>query len=233
MKPNWLTHLFDLFFPHLCLACGSTPLQEDTAIICFSCKRKLPATGMHLMQENRFTDRFFGRIYLQAGAAMYHFKDGNQVQHLIHQLKYKGKSRVGLQLGVDYGKLLTQSAFFKDIDVIIPVPLHPVKERKRGYNQSDYIAMGLSKTMQKPWLKKGLIRTKYGVSQTQKSRLGRYENILQSFQVGQTDTLKGKHILLVDDVLTTGATLEACATKLLEVPNTKISMVTIAIAGTN
>ncbi len=232
MSANWLTHLFNLFFPHLCLACGKNSLQ-GTAITCFSCNRKLPSTGMHLMQENRFTDRFFGRIYLQAGAAMYHFKDGNQVQHLIHQLKYEGKSRVGLKLGADYGKLLIQSTFFRDIDVIIPVPLHPVKERKRGYNQSDYIAMGLSKTMQKPWLKKGLIRTKYGVSQTQKSRIERYENVLQSFKVGQIDALKGKHILLVDDVLTTGATLEACATKILEVPDTKISMVTIAIAGTN
>lgn len=231
MKPNWLTDLFDLFFPHLCLACGHNPLQ-GTAILCFSCKRKLPATGMHTMKENRFTDRFFGRIYLQAGAAMYHFKEDNQVQQLIYQLKYKGKSRVGEKLGADYGKLLSNSPLFSTIDAIVPVPLHPAKERKRGYNQSDYLAMGLAETMQKPWLKKGLIRTKYGASQTKKSRIERYENVLQSFKVGEAAALKGKHILLVDDVLTTGATLEACATKILEVPNTKISMATIAIAGT-
>ncbi|MFK7979330.1 MAG: ComF family protein [Saprospiraceae bacterium] len=231
MKVTWLTDLFDLFFPHLCLACGENQLQGN-AILCFACQRKLPSTEMHAMQENRFTDRFFGRVYLQAGAAMYHFKEGNQVQALIHQLKYKGKSRVGEKLGEDYGKLLIKSPFFSTIDVIVPVPLHPTKERKRGYNQSDYFAMGLAKTMQKPWLKKGLIRTKYGASQTQKTRLERYENVLQSFKVGQLTALKDKHVLLVDDVLTTGATLEACATKILAVPNTKISIVTIAIAGT-
>jgi len=129
-------------------------------------------------------------------------------------------------------KLLANNPLFSTVDIIVPVPLHPTKERKRGYNQSDYFAKGLAKTMQKPWLKKGLIRTKYGKSQTQKNRLERYENVLQSFKIGQFAALKDKHILLVDDVLTTGATLEACATKILAIPNTKISMVTIAIAGT-
>ena len=232
MKPNWLTYLFDLFFPHLCLSCGVNHLK-GTAILCFICKGKLPSTGMHVMNENRFTDRFFGRIYLQAGTAMYHFKEGNQVQYLIHQLKYKGRSRIGLKLGENYGKILAVSTVFADIDVIIPVPLHPAKERKRGYNQSDYFAMGLAETMHKPWLKKGLIRIKYGESQTSKTRAERYENVFRSFVVGNASDLQGKHILLVDDVLTTGATLEACATKILEVPDTKVSMATIAIAGMN
>jgi len=230
MKPNWLTDLFDLFFPHLCLACGEKPLQ-GTAILCFTCQRKLPETGMHTMKENRFTDRFFGRVYLQAGAAMYHFKEGSPVQHLIHQLKYKGRSRIGLKLGEAYGKLLKESTSFTDVEVIVPVPLHPAKERKRGYNQSDHFAMGLAKTMQKPWLKNGLKRIKYGESQTTKSQSERYTNVMTAFEVGQAAALAGKHILLVDDVLTTGATLEACATKILEVPNTKVSMATIAMAG--
>lgn len=231
MKPNWLTDLFDLFFPHLCMTCEKNQLQGKE-ILCFSCKRKLPETGMHTMKENRFTDRFFGKIYVQAGAAMYHFKEGSQVQHLIHQLKYHGKSKVGLKLGADYGRLLKKSPIFAAIDLIIPVPLHPAKERKRGYNQSDHLAMGLAETMSKPWLKKGLKRIKYGESQTNKSRIERYENVMQSFVVGKASDLQGKHILLVDDVLTTGATLEACATKILEIPNTKVSMATIAIAGT-
>ncbi len=231
MKANWFKDLFDLFFPNLCLACGANQLQ-GTAIICHTCQRKLPVTDMHKMHENRFTDRFFGRIYLQSAAALYHYKDGGAVQELVHKLKYYGKSRIGIKLGEMYGKQLIQSAYFKNIDLIVPVPLHPRKERKRGYNQSDQFAIGLSETMGKPWLKKGLKRIKYGKSQTKKSQLERYENVMSSFAVDQAEKLVGKHILLVDDVLTTGATLEACATKILEVPNTKISMATIAIAGT-
>lgn len=231
MKTNWFKDLFNLFFPNLCLACGANQLQ-GTAVICHACHRKLPVTNMHTMPENRFTDRFIGRVYLESGAAMYHYKEDSPVQQLVHKLKYYGKFRIGIKLGEMYGKQLMQSDYFKNIDVIVPVPLHPRKERKRGYNQSDQFAMGLSKTMKKSWLKNGLVRTKYGISQTKKNQLERYENVMTSFAVGQTEELIGKHILLVDDVLTTGATLEACATKILEVPDTKISLATIAIAGT-
>jgi len=214
------------------MACEKEELQGKE-ILCLSCKRKLPKTGMHEMKENRFTDRLAGRVYLQAGAALYHFKEDNPVQRLIHKLKYERKPKIGINLGRAYGKELAQSSFFKEIDVIVPVPLHVVKERKRGYNQSDQFAMGLSETMNKPWLKKGLIREKYGQSQTRKSQSERYDNVLTAFAVGEAAKLKGKHILIVDDVLTTGATLEACATKILEIPDTKVSMATIAIAGTS
>lgn len=230
MKWQWLKDLGDLFFPHLCLACEENRL-DGQEILCHTCKRNLPETNMHELKENRFTDRFWGRVYLETGAALYIYAKGEHVQSLIHQLKYKDKPRIGVKLGERYGKKLKKAALYADIDVIIPVPLHPKKERKRGYNQSDQFAMGLSDTMDIPWMKNGLTRVTYGESQTRKSRSDRFEEVMQAFEVTNPKKLEGKHILLVDDVLTTGATLEACASKILKVPNTKVSMVTLAIGG--
>ncbi len=232
MKGHWLKHFFSLFFPNLCLACGEGLLSSDE-VICLPCRINLPKTNMHRMKENHFTDRLWGRVPLQSGAAMYLFSKGTKVQALIHKLKYKNKPAIGVKLGQQYGKTLKEATMFSSIDLIVPVPLHPRKERKRGYNQSDQFAIGLSKSMKKPWLKNGLKRLNYSQSQTTKSRFERYANVLSAFEVDSREELEGKHILLVDDVLTTGATLEACASKILEVPNTKISMVTIAIGGVN
>ena len=231
MKTTWLHDFFDLFFPRLCLACEHRQPSED-AVLCLSCQIGLPETGMHEMSENRFMDRFYGRVYLQAGAALYHYKKGGGVQNLIHKLKYRGKQIIGEKLGTYYGKQLLNSGNFSDIDLIVPVPLHPLKKKKRGYNQSDKFAAGLARSMQKPWVENGLIRTQYTESQARKNRKERYGEIMNSFQVNRGDLITGKHILLVDDVLTTGATLEACAHKILKVSDTKLSMLTIAIAGT-
>lgn len=226
---SYLNDLVSLLYPNLCMACSEN-LPSRGEIICLRCQYKLPKTNFHLEKDNPFTERFWGRLSLENGASLYHFVKGGRVQELLHRLKYLGKHEIGLRLGQWYGHQLRESPLYKDIDLIVPVPLHPRKERLRGYNQSAMFAKGLSESMGKPWSKNALLRNTFTETQTHKSRAERLENVLEVFEVANTKALESKHILLVDDVMTTGATLEACGSKILGVPGTKLSMVTIAIA---
>ena len=220
--------LADLVFPHLCYACAQRNIYNKD-LFCVRCQHHLPESDHHLHQENIFTRRFWGLIQLQGGAALYLYRKGGLVQHIIHQFKYQGKKEIGLRLGEYYGSKLLQSAQFQSIDAIVPVPLHKAKQRWRGYNQSEQFAFGLSNSMKKPTMNI-LSRTKDTSTQTKKDVLDRHENVDKIFQLVSNYQLPpGAHILLVDDVLTTGATLEACAKVLLD-QNFKVSMATIAIA---
>lgn len=223
-------HLLDLFYPRLCLACsGHLPAGEED--ICLFCQHRLPATGYHLLAENPFTERFWGRLPLQSGAGLYHFNKGGRVQQLIHQLKYHHRPEIGYHLGRLHGRQLTASPLFSEIDLIIPVPLHPRKQHARGYNQSSLYAKGLAETMQLPWSDKFLIRKTFTHTQTQKSRLERFDNVEKVFAVVRPEKIRGNHILLVDDVITTGATLEACGAVLLRHESVRLSMATIGFAS--
>ncbi len=218
-----------LVYPNLCVACREKhPIH--THMLCVSCMGTLIPTSHHLEKDNEFTERFWGRISLHAGAAMFPFVKGGRTQKMIHSLKYEGKYDIGVKMGQWYGQKLLESPLFKDIQIIVPVPIHPRKKHSRGYNQADAFAQGLAQTMQKPWSPKALKRIQHSDSQTKKSRAERLDNVLKAFAVNKANQLQGKHILLVDDVLTTGATLEACASKILEVPDTKVSLATIAIS---
>ena len=182
-------------------------------------------------RENAFTERFWGRINIHSGAALYHFSKEGRTQALIHELKYNNKQQVGIKLGNLYGKALLTSPYFNAIDLIVPVPLHARKLKKRGYNQSALFARGLSEAMNIPWTSKALKRVVETTTQTKKSRMDRFENVRSAFKLNSPNLVKDKHILLVDDVMTTGATLEACAEKLIGGENTRVSMVTIAYAS--
>jgi len=227
---KWMNDFAGLLYPRLCLACAERQPPRGS-LVCASCQLKLPRTDHHELQENAFTERFWGRVPIFSGAAMFHFVKGGRAQHLLHQLKYEGKQEIGVLLGEWYGRDLRDSPWFRSVEAIVPVPLHPRKERLRGYNQSDTFARGLSRSMRVPWYKNGLHRRVFTETQTKKGRLERFGNVEEVFEVGEPSILAGKHLLLIDDVITTGATLEACAHTLLGLPGVKVSMATIAMAS--
>jgi competence protein ComFC len=220
--------LLQLFFPRLCLACDRT-LPKGNSQICFVCQLKLPYTDFHLHQTNNVTDRFWGRVPIFTATAGLYFTKSGRVQRMIHRLKYENKPEIGLELGKKIGYKLKDSPLYQQIDLIIPVPMHPKKEYQRGYNQASKFAEGLSQTMQVPWSKEMLTKFTATETQTRKSREERFDNVASSFTLN--GNLQGKHVLLVDDVITTGATLEACASVMLKEQQVTISIAAIALAG--
>ncbi|SFG62950.1 ComF family protein [Pedobacter insulae] len=218
-----------LLFPNLCGGCGLSLYNGEEAI-CLRCMSDLPYTDFHLHQQNLVAKQLWGRLPFEAAMAMLYFKKGTKTQNLIHNLKYNGKTQVGVKLGGLLGEKLNDSEYYKDVDYIIPVPLHHKKERERGYNQSSYIAKGVAARMNVPVKENKLIRKRVTETQTKKSRYNRYENMLTVFEIVDPAVLKNKHILLLDDVITTGATLEACGNSLLKCGIKKLSIAGLAFA---
>ncbi|GGE55606.1 ComF family protein [Pedobacter psychrotolerans] len=226
---RWGSDLLGLLFPNLCNACGASLFQGEK-LICTKCLFDLPFTDYHLYQENKVMKQLWGRVPLNAAMALLYFRKGATAQRLIHSLKYNGKTDVGLLLGSMIGERLKLSSQYSDIDFIVPVPLHHYKLRSRGYNQSSFIAEGIAQTINIPFKEEILIRTVSTESQTKKNRFSRYENMKAVFKVPETNQIAGKHILLVDDVVTTGATLESCTNALLAYGALKVSIAAVAFA---
>ena len=199
-------------------------------LICTKCMYNLPYTDFHEQPGNIVAQQFWGKVKVEAAYALFYFAKGGKVQQLIHHLKYKNMPQVGNKLGVMAGEQLLYSDYFKGIDAIIPVPLHTSRLRKRGYNQSTCFAEGVAKALNNTVLTKSLIRKEATETQTHKSRFERSVNMRGVFALVDPDQLINKHILLVDDVVTTGATLEACVTTLLTVPGLRVSIAAIAYA---
>jgi ComF family protein len=217
-----------LVYPPLCAACDR-PLHDGETCICTSCRFHLPRTGYHRERGNAVEKLFWGNVPLCAATAFFHFSKGEGVQALVHRLKYKGRRDIGRFLGDWMGQELLQDAAFASAGLIVPVPLHPRRLRERGYNQSVLIAEGLSQSMGLPYAD-ALVRTVATPTQTRKHRFERFRNVGDVFAVGDPAAVAGRHILLVDDVLTTGSTLIGCATALLSVPGTRISVAALAVA---
>lgn len=225
-----LNDFISLIYPKNCASCGNSLFKHEECL-CTFCRYHLPKTNFHLQNGNPVEKLFWGRADIVSAVAYYAFGKGGKVQHLIHQLKYNGKKEIGLTVGKLYGQELKQSGKYELIDTIIPVPLHEKKKKKRGYNQSEYFAEGLSKSLHVSTDTTTLIRANESETQTKKSRFSRWQNVESIFHVAEPEKLTNKHILLVDDVVTTGSTLEACALTLLKISDVKVSIATIAFAN--
>jgi len=227
--PGFIHDFIALLYPRVCAACGNS-LFRNEEIICTFCLYHLPKTNYHLMADSPLDKVFWGRVPLANTAALYNFQKQSKVQHLIHQLKYKGRKDVGIYLGRLLGNDLRVSEAFQDVVKVIPVPLHPGKLRRRGYNQSEQIALGLAKAMNIEMDATSFIRTIDTETQTRKSRFARWENVKGIFKVTAPEQLANRHILLVDDVITTGATLESAANMLLKIEGVRLSVACIGFA---
>lgn len=223
-------NFLNLFYPRLCIACGENKPPSEQ-LLCIPCEEELPQTDFHHIKNNILSDKFWGRVDFEFCSALYYFDRGDKVQRIIHHLKYNNRPEVGVYLGEYYGNILKKAAGFPKIDYIVPVPLHPKKQYQRGYNQAAKFGEGLSTSLQIPLSTDNLIRNRYTQTQTKKSRLERLKNVESAFDITQPNLFQDKHILLVDDVVTTGATLETCILELLKTPNISVSLVCIALAS--
>lgn len=219
-----------LAYPETCCACGTMLITKEKHL-CLHCRALLPKTRFHKNRENQLTKIFWGRLQMETGTCLYYFQKGGRVQRLIHQFKYKGNTELGFYLGQLLGRSIKSSPYYRDIDCIIPVPLHPKRERLRGFNQSAVIAGGIASSLSVPCPTHLLIRKEYTETQTRKNRFNRWQNVADVFDTPEPEALINKSVLLVDDVITTGSTLEACAQKLLAIRGVRVWIATLAITS--
>jgi len=229
LKESYLADFFSLLFPQLCAACGES-LVAGEAVICTDCRFSLPYTDFHLQPDNIVAQQFWGRVKLEAAFALFYFVKGGKVQNMVHALKYKGNKEVGVLLGEMAGSRLAKNELFKTVDLVVPVPLHKKRLKQRGYNQAQCFAEGVARQLNATVETGNLVRPTATETQTHKSRFERFNNMQEVFVIRNPERLAGKHILLVDDVVTTGSTLEACGNQLLKIDGVKLSVATIAYA---
>ena len=219
----------DLLFPTLCLGCTRS-LGANEKVLCTYCRVNLPETGQYRQPDADFIlNKFAGKVPIEFVASYLHFAKGGIVQKLIHRIKYKGQKEAAKEIAIWYGHYLTdEHSLLPELDILIGVPLHKRRFQQRGYNQADWVAEGLSETLNIPFHTDVLLRKRFRSSQTRKNRLERWENVKMEFGLQNPEIVLGKRVGLVDDVLTTGATLEACAIELLRAGCQSVSVLTLA-----
>jgi ComF family protein len=219
-----------LLYPHNCIGCGSDVISDEN-FLCLRCIDDLPYTHYELHPGNPVEKKFWGRIPITAAMSEFYFSKKSLVQNFIHELKYNGNKDVAHYFGNLMGKSLSESNRF-NIDAIVPLPLFEKKEKMRGYNQAEILCNGISEILNKPVIRKNVIRKVHTDTQTKKHRTERWKNVEKTFQVLNESLLEEKSILLVDDVITTGATIEACGTEILKIKNVKLHIASLAVATT-
>lgn len=230
---NWLdgylSGLLYLAYPDLCLVCG-TSLASGERLICHDCIYQLPFTNFSSFTENAAAERFYGKIPFERATAAFHYQKGSGMQRILELLKYKGEKRLGELLGSYAGARLMRNNFFEGIELLVPVPLHWKKKKLRGYNQSEWIAKGLSKVSSIPIDCTSLARHSENETQTTRNIYERWKNVTTIFSLDNEAAFENKHILLVDDVMTSGSTMEACGQVVLEAKGSSISFFALALA---
>lgn len=226
LKTIW--HDFShLFFPHICAGCGTDNLSLHTPL-CMQCVNQLPLTNFQLHADNIIEKYFWGRLPVNAATSLCHFTGGSLIQHLLHQLKYNGNKEMGYFLGTMIGIALQSSERFAHIEALVPLPLYAERERRRGYNQAAVLCDGIAGIINVPVETGAVIRLSATATQTKKNRTERWQNMEGKFELVKPELIAGKHVLLVDDVITTGATLEACGHELLKAGGIQLSIATLA-----
>ncbi len=226
---RWMNGLSTLLFPRICVLCGNQ-LFKSESLLCRYCLQHLPRTHFEAYRHNKVEQIFWGRVKLEYGFSIYYFRKREQVQQLMHEIKYRNNRELAFIIGQEMGRILKDAKLTDDINYLIPVPLHEKKLRIRGYNQSELICNGLSDATGIPLATQILQRANFTSTQTNKARYDRWENVENSFVVN-TFTLGNNPILLIDDVITTGAPLEACCHALLQISGAKVSVGSVAYAS--
>jgi len=222
-------NLLNLFFPKVCYACNNLLADRET-YVCTDCRHNLPVTNYHFSNDETVQKALYGRVKLENATALLQFQKKGMVQHLLHGLKYKGYEDIGVFLGKWLGEELKAIEVYSNIDAVIPVPLHKKKLRKRGYNQVEKFGQEIAQALNVPYIDNVLVKTTSTKTQVFKERIARWNNNNEVFSITNISTIANKHILLVDDIITTGATIEVCSNELLKADNVKISLATMAIA---
>ena len=221
--------LLHLFYPHYCAGCGTDSIRKEQ-FLCGQCLSSLPSTNFEKISGNVVERMFYGRLPLESACSMYYFTKGKLLQHLIHLMKYDGEKKLGILLGELMGLRLIENNRFSNLDLLIPLPMFPEKMKKRGYNQATLLAQGISNITGIPLSENAVLRSRSTESQTRKQRTERWQNVASSFYINDISSIRNKNILLVDDVITTGATLEACGQTILASNGAGLSVASLALA---